>query len=154
MAFDDFLHHDENSRRGIEDVLCSLEIVNVPKKIFLRIKTIFCRIEPIISSQRRSSTGNRKQRSLKEHLQNDFEDFKWSKNFCKTSKKIFKMPVKIFSMILKLALRLRDWLYVVEHLQNAFDNCIYTFADCLCASTIFQMLSAIFPMPSQISKCF
>jgi len=35
-----FLHHDENWRRCIEDVLCFLEIGNVPKRIVWRIKII------------------------------------------------------------------------------------------------------------------
>jgi hypothetical protein len=118
ISFGCFLHHYENPRKGIEDVLCFLEIVKAPKRIVWRMKIIFSRIEPIISSQRTSSPGYRKQRSLKEDrhqaeedlldfnedLQNDSEDFKLSKNICKTSKKIFKTPAIIFQMLSKIVI--------------------------------------------------
>jgi hypothetical protein len=99
-----------NRQRSKEDYLENEDHLLKDRANYFKPKNIFYGISKTAKPQRRLSssrrTSSRRQRRLsssrkflpdvKEDLQNDSEDFNWSKNICKTSMKIFKMAVKIF----------------------------------------------------------
>jgi hypothetical protein len=87
----------ENRQRSKEDFLEDKDHLLQDRANYFKPKNIFYGISKSAKPQSRSSSSRKHLLDFKEDLQNHFVDFKWSKNICKGSKKIFKMRVKIFN---------------------------------------------------------